>query len=214
MKTVSISGSLRENVGKKDAKKHRKEGMVPCVIYGGEKQIHFSTSELHFSKLLFSPDTFIININVDGKEYHTILQDIQYHPVSDRILHMDFLQIFEDKPVKIAIPVRFTGTSKGVLKGGRLIKKYRKLMVRALPTNLPDEIVVDIAAMDIGSTIKVSQLLRENLDFFDVQTSVVCTVKSARGTTAEEDAEDEAAAAAAEAKEGGAPAAEATEAKE
>jgi len=189
MKKVSISGSLRENVGKKDAKKHRKEGNVPCVLYGGEKQIHFAGSEKDFGKIIFTPEAYLVNLVIDGKEYDAILQDIQYHPVTDKILHMDFLQINEDKPVSIAVPVRFTGTSKGVLRGGKITKKYRKLLIKALPANLPDEVVVDITELNIGQVIKVSDLTMENVEFLDVPTSVVATIKTTRGAAGEGEAE-------------------------
>jgi large subunit ribosomal protein L25 len=189
MKKVSISGSLRENVGKKDAKKHRKEGNVPCVLYGGEKQVHFVGSEKDFGKIIFTPDAYLVNLVIDGKEYDAILQDIQYHPVTDKILHMDFLLVTEDKPVSIAVPVRFTGTSKGVLRGGKITKKYRKLMIKALPANLPDEVVVDVTELNIGQVIKVSDLKMENVEFLDVPTSVVATIKTTRGAAGEGEAE-------------------------
>jgi large subunit ribosomal protein L25 len=189
MKKVSISGALRADVGKKDAKKHRKEGNVPCVLYGGEKQIHFVGSEKDFGKIIFTPEAFLVNLVIDGTEYHAILQDIQYHPVTDKILHMDFLQVFDNKPVSIAVPVRFTGTSKGVLRGGKLTKKYRKLMIKALPAYLPDEVVVDITELNIGQAIKVLDLKMENVEFLDVPTSVVATIQTTRGAAGEGEAE-------------------------
>jgi len=189
MKKVSISGALRAHVGKKDAKKHRKEGNVPCVLYGGEKQIHFAGSEKDFGKIIFTPDAYLVNLVIDGKEYNAILQDVQYHPVTDKILHMDFLLVTDDKPVSIAVPVRFTGTSKGVLRGGKITKKYRKLMIKALPANLPDEVVVDVTELNIGQVIKVSDLKMENVEFLDVPTSVVATIKTTRGAAGEGEAE-------------------------
>ncbi len=189
MKKVSISGALRAHVGKKDAKKHRKEGNVPCVLYGGEKQTHFVGSEKDFGKIIFTPDAYLVNLVIDGTEYHAVLQDIQYHPVTDKILHMDFLQVFDDKPVSIAVPVRFTGTSKGVLRGGKLTKKYRKLMIKALPAFLPDEVVVDITELNIGQAIKVNDLKMENVEFLDVPTSVVATIQTTRGAALEGEGE-------------------------
>jgi large subunit ribosomal protein L25 len=187
MKALKLSGSLRENVGKKDAKKLRKEGNVPCVLYGGEKQIHFSMPEKDFKSLVFTPHSYLLEITIDGQEYTAILQDIQFHPVSDNILHADFLKTFEDKPITIAIPVQFTGVSKGVLKGGKLIRKFRKLKVQALPKDLPDEIVVDITNLGINQSVKVAGLTRPNLTFLDPPTAVVVIVKTARGAVDEEE---------------------------
>lgn len=180
MKQVSLSGSLRENVGKKDAKKLRREFKVPCVMYGGKEQVHFLTDEKLFSKLIFTPNVYIVKLNIDGKEYDTVIQDLQYHPVTDRILHVDFLQVTGDKPITIAVPIRLTGTSPGVLKGGRLIKKSRKLKISALMNDLPDEIEVSIAKLDIGDTIKISDLHRPNITFLDAPRNVVVGVRSAR----------------------------------
>ena len=138
MKTVSMSGSPRENVGKKDAKKARREGRVPCVLYGGKEQIHFSLLEKDFVKIIFTPEVYILNIGIDGNQYTAILQDIQYHPVTDSILHADFLELTPGKPVVIGIPVKFTGDPPGVLLGGRLRKKIRKLIVKGMVDDLPE----------------------------------------------------------------------------
>jgi large subunit ribosomal protein L25 len=208
MKALKLSGSPRESVGKKDAKKLRREGKVPCVLYGGEKQVQFSVPEKDFKPLIFSPNTYLVDLTVGGKEYTCILQDVQYHPVKDNILHVDFLQIFEDKPVSIAVPLRYTGTSKGILKGGRLFRKYRKLTVSALPGDLPDEIVVDITNLNINDSIKISELVRENLTFLDPPQSVAVAIKTARGAAEDEEEEGEEG----EGGEGGSEAAE-TEAK-
>lgn len=187
MKALKLSGSLRENVGKKDAKMLRKEGNVPCVLYGGEKQVHFVIAQKAFKDLIFTPNTYLVELSLAGKTYNAILQDVQYHPVSDSILHVDFIQISDDREVALSVPVLSIGTSKGVLKGGRLIKKYRKLKIKALPGNLPDFIEVDITALGINDSIKVSDLSRENLTFLDPPTSVVLMVKSARVAEADED---------------------------
>jgi large subunit ribosomal protein L25 len=187
MKALKLSGSLRENVGKRDAKMLRKAGNVPCVLYGGDKQVHFVMAQKAFKELIFTPKTYLVELLLGGKTYNAILQDAQYHPVSESILHVDFVQIADDREVVISVPVVSTGTSKGVLKGGRLFKKYRKLKVKALPGNLPDEIVVDITTLGINDSIKVSDLKRENLAFLDPPTSVVLMVKSARAPEADED---------------------------
>ncbi len=191
MKALKLSGSLRENVGKKDAKKLRREAKVPCVLYGGEKQVQFAILEKDFKPLVFSPDTHLVELDIDGKAYHCILQDIQYHPVSDSILHVDFLEIFDDKPVTVALPLHYTGTSKGILKGGRLFRKYRKLRISALPGNLPDDITVDITKLNINDSIKIADLERPNLTFLDPPNSVAVAIKSARAVEEEETEEGE-----------------------
>jgi large subunit ribosomal protein L25 len=192
MKALKLSGSLRENVGKKDAKMLRKEGNVPCVLYGGEKQVHFVVAEKSFKELIFTPNTYLVVIVLEGTTYNAILQDVQYHPVSDRILHVDFIQISDDREVALSVPVHSTGTSKGVLKGGRLFKKYRKLKIKALPGNFPDFIEIDITSMGINDSIKVSDLSRENLTFLDPPSSVVLMVKSARAAEADEEETEDA----------------------
>mgnify|MGYP000907715155 CR=1 FL=1 len=180
MKSVSISGSPRENVGKKDAKKHRNEGKVPCVLYGGKEQIHFSTDETSFKQIVYTPEASTIKLNIQDKEYHAILQDIQYHPVSDRILHADFMEIFNDKPVIIHIPIKVTGNSQGVLKGGRFIQKLRKVKIKALVADLPDNIEIDITPLDINDSIKISDLKLNKVTFLDPPSSVVVGVRVTR----------------------------------
>lgn len=180
MKTVSLSGSLRGSVGKKDAKLQRRVGKIPCVLYGGKEQIHFVADEKSFSKILFTPEVNIIKINIDGKEYDTIYQEIQFHPVTDKLLHVDFLQLIPDKPVVIAIPVKSEGVSPGVLKGGRLEKKLRKVKVKALAKDLPEFIMINISSMDIGDSVKISDLKIDNVTFLDAPTNVVIAVRTAR----------------------------------
>jgi len=180
MKKVSLSGSLRENVGKKDAKALRVAAKVHCVIYGGKEQIHFSVDETSFKPILYTPNSHLINIEVAGKEYLTILQDLQSHPVSDSILHADFLELSKERPVIISIPIRVTGTSPGVLRGGKLIKKFRKLKVKALIEHLPDDIEVSISNLDLNQAVKVGDLKLDNVEFLDVRSAVILTVQSTR----------------------------------
>ena len=189
MKQVSLSGSLRENVGKKDAKKHRKEGNVPCVMYGGKEQIHFVASDKAFRKLIFTPEVCIVKLEVADKTFNTVIQDVQYHPVTDNILHIDFLEIQPDKPVNIGVPVTVIGTAPGVLKGGKLILKTRKLKIQALMQNLPDEITVSIDPLDIGDSVKVKDLAVENVTFMDPPNTVVIGVRTARVLVEETPAE-------------------------
>ncbi|MEI7491765.1 MAG: 50S ribosomal protein L25/general stress protein Ctc [Bacteroidota bacterium] len=180
MKTVSLSGSLRGSVGKKDAKLQRRAGKIPCVLYGGTEQIHFVADEKSFSKILFTPEVNIIKITIDGKEYDTIYQEIQFHPVTDKLLHVDFLQLSPDKPVTIAIPVKSEGVSPGVLKGGRLEKKLRKVKIKALAKDLPEFIMINISSMEIGDSVKVGDLKIDNVTFLDASNNVVIAVRTAR----------------------------------
>ncbi len=191
MKKVSLSGSLRENVGKKDAKKHRREGNIPGVIYGGEKQIHFVTNEIKFDKIIFSPEVFLISIDIDGKEYQTILQDVQYHPVTDRVLHADFLELVPGKDITIGIPVIFKGVSTGVLAGGQMIKKMHKIRLRGLAENFPENVEVDISNLVIGSSIKIKDVQYDNLVTLDPPNSVIVRVKTSRNVTEDEEGEEE-----------------------
>lgn len=185
MKTVSMSGSLRENVGKKDTKALRNEGKVPCVLYGGkEQQIKFSVPDKDFIPLLFTPDTNYVKINIEGKEHNAILQDIQYHPVNDEVLHADFLRIFDDKPIKIAVPVKTTGTAPGVLQGGKLNIKMRKVKLYGLPNDIPQEVVLDISKLNIGQGIKVSEISIPNVEFMEVKSSIIVAVKATRNAKA------------------------------
>lgn len=185
MKQVSLSGSLRENVGKKDARKQRRSGFVPCVIYGGKEQVHFATDEKNLSKVLFSPKVYIVKIEAGGQSYETIVQDLQFHPVTDRLLHVDFMEIHAEKPVIISVPVYTTGTPKGVLRGGKLVKKMRKLKLKALPANLPDDVTVQIEDLDIGQSVKVGDLRMENVTFLDSPSNVIAAVQTARQVTEE-----------------------------
>ena len=186
MKTVSLSGSSRTNVGKKDAKKLRKEGKVPCVIYGGKEQKHFYLDQKDFKKIIFTPEVFIIKIDLDGTVYETILQDIQYHPVTDLVLHADFLELTPGRAVTLAIPVELKGTAPGVVSGGRLQLKLRKLRLKGQVENMPEHVVLDISGLDIGKSIKVKDVQVENVQFLDPANAVVVSVKAARGVTAAE----------------------------
>jgi len=185
MKTVSMSGSLRENVGKKDAKKNRAEGKVPCVLYGGKNELHFAVTEKDFGPVIFTPYSHVINLSIAGKEYQTILQDVQYHPVTDKILHVDFLELQPGKPVVVSLPIRIEGVSEGVLRGGKLVKKFRKLKVKALPKDLPEEIKVSITGMEIDDVIKVSDITLDKVVFLDAPSSLVVSVVSTRAVEEE-----------------------------
>jgi large subunit ribosomal protein L25 len=186
MKAISLSGSARSNVGKTDAKALRKEGKVPCVLYGGKEQIHFSALEADFKPLLFTPDVHTIELNIDGNAYNAILQEVQYHPIKDSLLHADFLAVSEEKPVVIAIPVKVSGNSVGVRAGGKLTIKVRKLKVRGQINNLPDAIEVDISNLEIGQSIKIRDIKNDKLQFLDAPNVAVLSVNATRASRSAE----------------------------
>ncbi|MCF0199806.1 MAG: 50S ribosomal protein L25 [Bacteroidales bacterium] len=182
MKTVSLSGSLRENVGKKDAKALRKAEMVPCVMYGaGEDQVQFATEAKNFKKILFTPECYIINFEINGKTYKTILQDVQYHPVTDNVLHADFLIVKEDKPVTVVLPIALEGTPAGVMRGGKMKVGIKKIKVTGLLKDLPDYVTVNISGLNINDAIKVKDLSIENVTPVTPGYTVIVAVNAARG---------------------------------
>jgi large subunit ribosomal protein L25 len=192
MKSITINGSPRESVGKKATQALRNAGMVPCVVYGGEQTVHFSATELNFSGLVYTPNAHTVVIEFkDGTKFDAILQDIQFHPVTDRILHVDFYQIFADKEVVMDIPVEFTGVSKGVKNGGNLRKNKRSLRVKAIPGNLPDVITVDITPLKIGNKLYITTLENEDYKFMHPDNTVVCQVRRSRNSVVEDEDEDE-----------------------
>ncbi|PHS10850.1 MAG: 50S ribosomal protein L25/general stress protein Ctc [Kordia sp.] len=181
MKSITINGSQRESVGKVSTKALRNAGMVPCVVYGGDKAVHFSAAELAFSKLVYTPNAHTVVIALDnGTTLNAILQDIQFHPVSDKILHIDFYQLFDDKEVSMNIPVNIIGSAPGVMAGGVLSRNQRKLRVRALPANLPDFIEANVSELNIGSKLVVSEFANENYTFLQPENTVVAQVRVSR----------------------------------
>ena len=198
MKSITIKGSKRESVGKVATKALRNAGMVPCVIYGGDKPMHFSAEELAFRNLVYTPNVYTATINVDGQKTAAILKDIQFHPVSDKIIHADFYQLFDDKEITMRIPVKLTGTSPGVLNGGSLRFTNRKLRVKALPANLPDFVTADISKLKIGSKLVVTALTTEGYTFMHPDSTVVVQVRTSRNATEVEEEEEEVTEAAAE----------------
>jgi large subunit ribosomal protein L25 len=212
MKTIEIKGSLRKELGKKDSKQIRKTGNVPCVIYGKETNIHFQAHENSFKGLVYTHEAHIVKLDLDGQEYKVVLQDIQFHPVSDKILHADFVQVFDDKPVIISIPVTAIGDSVGVKAGGKLYFKRRTLKVKGLAEDLPEELIVDITELKIHQSIKVGDLSYDKIELLDPKITTVATVATSRvalKTEEEEAAEAALAAEAAAAIEGAEPTAEA-----
>ena len=181
MKTIEIKGSLRTELGKKGSKQIRQSGGVPCVIYGKEENIHFFAPELEFKNLVYTHEAYLVDLNIDGKIYKTVLQDTQFHPVSDKMLHADFIMIFDDKPVTISVPISIHGDSVGVIAGGKLSIKKRNLKIKGLPKNLPEFISVDITNLQINDSIKVGDLSVDNIEFLDIKKAIVVTVATSRG---------------------------------
>lgn len=187
MKIVTLSGSLRANVGKVDAKAIRAKGHVPCVIYGAGEQIHFSADIRHFKNIIFTPETNLVNVEVDGKTYKTVLQEAQYHKINDRLIHADFLQVTEDKPVTVQLPVKTIGTSEGVKAGGKLTIKLRKLKVRGLIAKLPEYIELNIEKLAIGKSISAGDIQIDGLTLLHPKNISVVSVDTTRSVaTAEE----------------------------
>ncbi len=191
MKQFNLSGSLRENVGKKGSKGLRTSGDVPAVIYGGEKAIHISLNKKELAKAIFTPDVYQVNLNIDGKVVPTIIKETQFHPVTDEILHVDFLELVENREVKVKLPVRLQGQSRGVKAGGKLLVHFRKVDLKGIPTALPAEVVVDITNLRIGQNIRVRDLANEQLSFLNDANAVVVAVAPARGAAIGSDADVE-----------------------
>jgi large subunit ribosomal protein L25 len=192
MKSITINGSKRESVGKKSTKALRNAGQVPCVIYGGDTPMHFSAPELAFSKLVYTSKAHTVVVALDsGEKLEAVLQDIQFHPVTDRILHIDFYQLFSDKPIAMNIPVNIIGQSIGVKMGGNLQKNQRKLRIKALPTNLPDFIEIDITDLKIGERVYLREILNDSYSFLQPESTVVCQIRRARAALVEATLEGE-----------------------
>ncbi|QEC52481.1 large subunit ribosomal protein L25 [Anseongella ginsenosidimutans] len=182
MKSIAISGSARQNVGKRDAKQLRYEGKVPCVLYGGEEQYHFAASAADLRDLIYTPEAMFVDLDIEGKQFRASMKDIQFHPVSDQVLHVDFLQLFEDKPVKMEIPVKVTGVSPGVRSGGKLTQNFRKLKVKGLPKDMVDNIEVDISSLEVGDAIRVQDIKAGNLELLNSMENTIVKVDQSRAT--------------------------------
>ncbi|MDR3218360.1 MAG: 50S ribosomal protein L25/general stress protein Ctc [Dysgonamonadaceae bacterium] len=180
MKTFELSGSERENTGKKAAKAYRKESLIPCVLYGGEKVVHFTVSKESIRKLVYTPEIYIVDLSIDGSKCAAILKDIQFHPVSDETLHVDFLQIFENKPVILEIPVVLEGLAQGVKDGGKLSLEIRKLKVKGLYKDFPEKLLINIENLGLGKTLQVGNLQFDKLELLNAKDNVVAAVKLTR----------------------------------
>jgi large subunit ribosomal protein L25 len=210
MKTVEIVGYKRANLGKSESHRLRNEGFVPCVVYGGEGQVHFYAPAILFRDLVYTNEAHFVHLNIEGKESQAILQEVQFHPVSEIILHADFLQIEEGRKVKMDIPVNLVGLAPGVSKGGTLVRKKASLKVYGFPKDMPDHIDVSVAELDFHHAVKVGDMKMEGLEFLDPKASAIATVEVPRAAKM---AAEEAAAAPAEAAAPAAGAAPAAEAK-
>ena len=191
MKTAQLSGSLRVNVGKKDATALRNAGRVPCVLYGTGEQTHFHVKLNDIEKIVLSPEVYQVHLDVEGKKARGIIRELQQHPVTDRIRHVDFLEITDTKPVTVGLPVRLTGASRGVLAGGRLMQVFRILRSTGLVQDLPDAITLDISKLRIGQSIRVKAIDIPGITFLDPANAVVVSVKMARGAVQGADADDD-----------------------
>ena len=191
MKSITVKGSERESVGKKATKALRNAGKVPCVVYGGEKPLHFSADELAFRDLVYTAAAHTVKVDLGEGKVKAIMQDIQFHPVTDKILHIDFYQLFDDKEVTMNIPVRLLGNSPGVRNGGRLLFRKRKLAIKALPDKLPDFFDIDISKLKIGDNITVESLLNDDFEILHPDSTVVVQVKTQRAAIVEDVDEEE-----------------------
>ncbi|MCS6820647.1 MAG: 50S ribosomal protein L25/general stress protein Ctc [Microscillaceae bacterium] len=180
MKSIEIIGYKRANLGKKFSKALRAEANVPCVLYGGGVHVHFYSPMFLFRDLVYTPETHTVLLNIEGQEYRCILQDIQFHPVSEVILHADFLLLQEHKPVKIHVPLRVVGTSPGVQAGGKLVIKQKKVKIKALPKNLPDYVEVDITGLELGKSIKMKDIVTKDYEILENPANPVLTIEVPR----------------------------------
>jgi large subunit ribosomal protein L25 len=194
MQTVSLSGSARQSVGKKGAKSLRRDGRVPAVIYGGSEQTHLHLSEIDLKKIIWSPDTYLLELDIDGTAKSCVIKDYQFHPVTDRIVHLDLLEIFDDKEVAVDLPVRAEGSAVGVVNGGVMITNFRTLSIKGLPSALPDRITLNVSDLKIGDGIRVGEVLIDGCTVLQDANDVVISVKTSRAAmsaaTAEEGEEE------------------------
>ncbi|MGR6087652.1 MAG: 50S ribosomal protein L25/general stress protein Ctc [Arcticibacter sp.] len=180
MKSFELNATKRTALTKQETKKLRDAGMVPCVLYGGAENVHFHAPVLDFRGLVYTPEVFTVNINVDGKTHQAVMQEVQFHPVNDSLMHIDFLEINPGKPVTMHVPVKINGTSEGQRQGGKLITKVRKLKVKALANHLPDAVDVDITSLQIGQSVRVSDLKIEGVEFLDSPNNILVGVRTTR----------------------------------
>ena len=187
MKTFELKGEVRENVGKKASKLSRKDGGVPCVLYGGEKVVHFNVTQDGIRKLIYTPEIFLVDLEISGKKCNAILKDLQFHPVSEKLLHVDFLEVSAKKPIVIEVPVVLEGLAEGVKAGGKLSLELRKVKVKGLFKDIPEKLTINVEDLGLGKTVQVGDLSFDKLEMMNAKNSVVCAVKltrAARGAAA------------------------------
>lgn len=192
MKSIEVKGTVRQIAERSSEqsralKEIRRNNGVPCVLYGGAENVHFTVTNDMLRNLVYTPDIYSVNLNIDGKEIKAILKDIQFHPVKDSILHVDFLEVIDGKPVVMEVPVQLEGLAEGVKEGGKLTLQMRKLKVKALCDNIPEKLVINVSHLGLGKTIKVGELSFEGLELLNAKDNVVCVVKltrAARGLAA------------------------------
>jgi len=189
MKTAQLSGSLRANVGKQDASALRNEGMVPCVLYGQGQQTHFAVKQVAIEKIVFSPNVYQIELDIEGKKAKAIIRELQQHPTKDTVQHVDFLELSDTKEVRVKLPVRVTGSSRGVMAGGKLMQVFRTINCQGLISALPEDISVDISPLRIGESIRVADIQIAGVKVLEPANAVVVSVKTARGAVKESDTE-------------------------
>jgi len=180
MKTFELNGTLRPDFGKKAAKAIRKEGNVPCVLYGGEKVVHFNVIENDLRGLIYTPEIFMVELNLDGVKYKSVMKETQFHPVKDNVLHVDFIEVFDNKPILMEVPVRLNGLAEGVKAGGKLSQELRKLKVKARYTNIPESLNIDVTNLGLGKAMQVGSLNFEGLEMITSKQAIVCAIKLTR----------------------------------
>ncbi|MDP4208979.1 MAG: 50S ribosomal protein L25/general stress protein Ctc [Bacteroidota bacterium] len=180
MKSIELKGTIRETVGKNSSKVLRANETVPCVLYGGKESVHFSVEESDLKPVIYTPNVYLVALEIDGKKYTAKIQDLQVHPVTDKVIHLDFYEVSEDKKIVIELPVRTSGNSIGVKEGGKLVQDLRKLKVKASLSELPDEITIDVTSLGLGKTIRVGELVHDKVEFLNFKNSPVVSVKMTR----------------------------------
>lgn len=193
MKSVELKATSRSEVRNKSALKSlRKEGRVPAVVYGSDENINFHVDEVAFEKLINTPEVYFIDLVMEDKTVKAAIKDVQFHPVTDRPIHIDFMAVVDDKPISMGIPVVFTGNSRGVMNGGKRREKLRKLICKALPKDMPEEISIDITQLRIGQDIKVRDVNYDNVEFLNAPNAVIIAIKTSRVAVADDDEDDDA----------------------
>lgn len=180
MKSFKLEGKLRPELGKKASKALRGSDAIPAVLYGGKEVVHFTVTQESVRNLIYSPEIFVVELNIDGREYKAVLKELQFHPVTDAILHLDFLQVEAGKPVVVEVPVVLEGHAEGVRAGGKLALEMRKLKVKATYTEIPEKLYIDVTNLGLGKTIQVGALSFEGLEIMNAKNAVVCAVKLTR----------------------------------